>query len=99
MGQGQGTTSKSKSKSSQGSKKAWYCEGHRACQKGLPAHGSAACSELSCGIKMNSSTNWPRMMAMLLKPKANLEFFFALTLFSKLFAFHVCGGEDRLMFF
>jgi len=41
------------------------------------------------------------MMVTLLKPKGSLEFFFALKNFlvSKLFAFHTCRGEDRLMFF
>ena len=65
------------------------------------APGSARSSELSWGIKMDSTTNRPRMMVTLLKPKGSLEFFFALknSSVSKLFAFHTCRGEDRLIFF
>lgn len=56
-------------------------------------------SKLSGVIKMNRCINRPRKMAMVLKPKASVEFFFALNLSSKLFAFCAYGGEDRLMFF
>lgn len=61
-----------------------------------PAHGSSQRFELSGVIKMNRCINRPRMM---LKPKPSLEFFFVLTLSSKLFAFHAYGGKDKLLFF
>lgn len=37
------------------------------------------------------------MMALMLKPKASLQFLFVLTLFSKRLTIRAYGSEDRLM--